>query len=106
MLNIYDNFEPSLDDVEKLISEKTKAIVINSPNNPVGATYSSFWMKGFGELMKNHDHVFLLSDEIYFNVYRNGAKIGYHKVEFNNSESSLKANIEIKFEVTFLGFTV
>ena len=45
-------------------------------------------------------------DEIYFNVYRNGAKIGYHKVEFNNSESSLKANIEIKFEVTFLGFTV
>ena len=75
--NIYDNFEPSLDDVEELISEKTKAIVINSPNNPVGATYSSFWMKGFGELMKNHDHVFLLSDEIYFNVYYYDPKPAY-----------------------------
>ena len=67
--NIYDNFEPSLDDVEELINEKTKAIVINSPNNPVGAAYSSFWMKSFGELMKKYEHVFLVSDEIYFNVY-------------------------------------
>ena len=45
-------------------------------------------------------------NDIFFNVYRNGSKIGYHKVEFLDSESSLKANIEIKFEVTFLGFTV
>ena len=45
-------------------------------------------------------------DDIYFNVYRNGSKIGYHKINFNNDNNSTNPYVEIKFEVTFLGFTV
>ena len=45
-------------------------------------------------------------DDIYFNVYRNGSKIGYHKIDFNNDNNSTNPYVEIKFEVTFLGFTV
>ena len=45
-------------------------------------------------------------NDIYFNVYRNGSKIGYHKIDFNNDNNSTNPYVEIKFEVTFLGFTV
>ena len=45
-------------------------------------------------------------DDIYFNVYRNGSKIGYHKIDFINDNNSTNPYVEIKFEVTFLGFTV
>ena len=48
----------------------------------------------------------LNQDDIYFNVYRNGSKIGYHKINFNNDNNSTNPYVEIKFEVTFLGFTV
>ena len=45
--------------------------------------------------------------DIFFNVYRNGSKIGYHKIDFNNNDNnSVNPFVEIKFEVTFLGFTV
>ncbi len=45
-------------------------------------------------------------EDIYFNVYRNGSKIGFHKLTFNNSNNDFNAEIKIKFEVTFLGFVV
>ena len=44
--------------------------------------------------------------DIHFNVYRNGSKIGYHKIEFEKESIHVKPKVEIKFEVTFLGFTV
>ncbi len=55
--------------------------------------------------------LFCLSEQpqpnnIKFNVYRNDSLIGYHKVDFSSSENFLNADIEIKFEVKFLGFVV
>ena len=44
--------------------------------------------------------------DLYFNVYRNNSLIGYHKIDFSINENKIIANIEIKFEVTFLGFVV
>ena len=44
--------------------------------------------------------------DIHFNVYRNGAEIGYHKIEFEKESIHVRPKVEIKFEVTFLGFTV
>jgi len=44
--------------------------------------------------------------DIFFHVYRNGSKIGYHKINFSRNEDYVKASVEIKFEVTFLGFVV
>jgi len=75
--NIYDHFEPSLDDIAGLINENTKAIVVNSPNNPTGISYSDEWMKGFADLMANYKDVFLISDEIYFGLYYYDPKPSY-----------------------------
>ena len=66
--SIFDVFSPSLHEIKKAISEKTKAIIINSPNNPAGVHYSDEWMKGFADLLMEYPHVNVISDEIYFEV--------------------------------------
>lgn len=67
--NIYDVFTPSLTELKKVISSRTKAIIINSPNNPAGIHYSDEWMSEFAELMLEYPEVAIISDEIYFDVY-------------------------------------
>jgi aspartate aminotransferase len=66
--SIFDVFTPPLSEIKKSISERTKAIIINSPNNPAGIHYSEEWMEQFAEILKENPHVSVISDEIYFEV--------------------------------------
>jgi aspartate aminotransferase len=65
---IYENYMPAMDDIKRAISLKTKAIILNSPNNPSGLHYSDQWMKDFSNLLKEHPEIVVISDEIYFSV--------------------------------------
>jgi aspartate aminotransferase len=60
----YDFALPSIDEFEELITEKTKGIVICSPNNPTGYLYSEKEMQKLKTLVQRHD-LFLFSDEVY-----------------------------------------
>jgi aspartate aminotransferase len=64
----YDGFTPVIEDIEKQITDKTKAIIVNSPQNPTGVNYSEDWMKSFAELLQRHPHVHVISDEIYYEL--------------------------------------
>ncbi len=66
--SIFDVFTPPLAEIKKAISEKTKAIIINSPNNPAGVHYSDEWMSEFADLLLEHPNIAVISDEIYFEV--------------------------------------
>ncbi len=55
---------PPISEFEKLITEKTKAIFICSPNNPTGYLYSKEEMEALKELVLKHD-LYLFSDEAY-----------------------------------------
>ncbi len=55
---------PPIEDFEKAITAKTKAIVICNPNNPTGYSYSRNEMEQLKELIKKH-HLYLFSDEAY-----------------------------------------
>ncbi|MBN17236.1 MAG: hypothetical protein CMB37_03645 [Euryarchaeota archaeon] len=57
-------FHPNLDRVRAAITEKTTAIVVNSPNNPTGAVYTPDEMIGIVKLAIEHD-LWIISDEIY-----------------------------------------
>lgn len=60
-----DNFAlPPIEEFEKLISPKTKAILICNPGNPTGYLYSKDEIKKLASLVKKHD-LFLISDEVY-----------------------------------------
>ena len=66
--SIFDVFTPPLHEIRKAISAKTKAIIINSPNNPAGVHYSNEWMSDFSDLLLEFPEVAVISDEIYFDV--------------------------------------
>ncbi|WP_127714685.1 aminotransferase class I/II-fold pyridoxal phosphate-dependent enzyme [Halobacteriovorax sp. HLS] len=66
--NIYDEFHPSLEDIESAINKNTKAIIINSPNNPSGVHYSEKWMRDFASLMLKYPDIIIISDEIYYEL--------------------------------------
>lgn len=59
-----DGFQIDLTILEQAITDKTKAILVNSPNNPTGAVFSKETFKGIAELAIAKD-LFILSDEIY-----------------------------------------
>ena len=59
-----NNWEPNIDDLRKKISNKTKGILICSPNNPTGIVYSKNKIKQIIDLAGEHD-LPVLSDEIY-----------------------------------------
>ncbi|MCL1973449.1 MAG: pyridoxal phosphate-dependent aminotransferase [Bacteroidetes bacterium] len=62
---IEDGFAlPPIGEFEKLISPKTKGILISNPGNPTGTLYSKETMLQLGELVKKHN-IYLFSDEVY-----------------------------------------
>ena len=64
---------PPIDDFEKLISTKTKAILICNPGNPTGYLYSEEELKRLRDLVKKHD-LFLFADEVYREFCYDGNK--------------------------------
>lgn len=65
-----DNFQIDLDALEQAITEKTKAVVVNTPNNPVGTVYTRETLEGLADVLVQaeqrfgHD-IYLISDEPY-----------------------------------------
>ncbi len=59
-----NNFHPNLELIESSITSKTKAIVVNSPNNPTGAVYTPSEIKSLLDIAIKYD-LWLISDEIY-----------------------------------------
>ena len=57
-------FTPSIDDFRSRVTDKTKMIVINTPNNPTGAVYSAEALEALGQLAAERN-LYVLSDEIY-----------------------------------------
>lgn len=62
---IEDNFAlPAIEEFEKLITSKTKAILICNPGNPTGYLYSKEEIQKLAKIVKKHD-LFLIADEVY-----------------------------------------
>jgi len=65
MSHIEENYAlPPIEEFEKYITPKTKAILICNPNNPTGYLYSREEIEKLGELVKKHN-LFLIADEVY-----------------------------------------
>ena len=70
---IEDGFAlPPIEEIEKKITSKTKAIVICNPGNPTGYLYSKEELEKLAEVIKKHD-LFLFSDEVYREFCYDGA---------------------------------
>jgi alanine-synthesizing transaminase len=68
-----NRFHPDPDEIGKLITERTRAIVVINPNNPTGAVYDAEELKRVVDLAEQH-HLVLFADEVYDQVLYDGAR--------------------------------
>lgn len=59
-----DDFELNLEAIEKAVNKNTKAVIINTPNNPTGAVYQKETLEKLGRLAVDHDF-YVITDEVY-----------------------------------------
>ena len=60
-----NNFKIQPEDIKDKISTKTKWIIINSPSNPTGSSYSKEELRDIGNLLLDYENIFVMSDDIY-----------------------------------------
>ena len=68
-----EGWEPDLEHIESLVTERTKGIVLINPNNPTGAVYSRAVLQGIVDVARRHNLV-LMADEIYEKITYDGAR--------------------------------
>lgn len=83
-------FQPDLDAFEKMITPKTKAVIVNTPNNPTGVVYSEDTIKKMAEILerkqKEYDRVIILfSDEPYRELAYDGVEVPYLTKYYDNT---------------------
>jgi aspartate aminotransferase len=66
--NVFDAFVPAVEDIRKIMTPRTKAIIVNSPNNPSGVHYSEAWMKEFAAFLHDYPDLIVISDEVYSEI--------------------------------------
>ena len=77
-----NNFEPNLNELKEKISNKTKAVLINTPNNPTGVVYSESTIKEISKILKEKEQefgkqIFLISDEPYRELVYDNKEVPY-----------------------------
>ncbi|GAB6904353.1 pyridoxal phosphate-dependent aminotransferase [Desulfosarcina cetonica] len=80
MVNTHPDFTLDLDAIAGAITEKTKIVLINSPNNPTGQIYDKASLDALGRLLEEKSQVFghtiyLVSDEPYRKIVFDGAEV-------------------------------
>lgn len=71
-----DKFMPVISNIKEAITPKTKAVIINSPNNPSGVVYPSSLLSELNEMLKAQDHVIhVISDEPYIDLVYDGMTV-------------------------------
>ena len=75
-LNPEDGFLPRLDVLEGLVTEKTKAILINSPSNPLGTVIPPALIEQIMDFAKRHD-LWVISDEVYEHILFEDAQVPF-----------------------------
>ncbi len=67
-------FQLDMDSIKKAITPKTRAVIINTPNNPTGAVYTRESLQELGELAVAHDF-YIISDEVYEKLLYEGEHV-------------------------------
>lgn len=75
-----ENFEPDINALESKINSRTRAVLINTPNNPTGVVYSEKVIKELAEVLGRkqkefNTSIFLISDEPYREIVYDGVKV-------------------------------
>jgi len=62
------SFKMTAEQLEAAITDKTRIVVLNSPSNPSGKSYTLEELKALGEVLKNHPNVLIATDDMYEHI--------------------------------------
>lgn len=85
-----ETFQPNLETFRQMITAKTKAVIVNSPNNPSGVIYSEETIKKMAEILREKEaefgiSIYLISDEPYRELAYDGAQVPYLTKYYHNT---------------------
>lgn len=83
-------FQPDIDALERAITPKTKAVIINTPNNPTGVIYSAESLDKLGAALERKQKeygspIYIISDEPYRELCYDGAVVPYVTKHYRNT---------------------
>ena len=84
------DFQPKLDEFEQKITPKTKAVIVNNPNNPTGVVYSEETIKKLAAILEKKQKefgsvIYLISDEPYRELAYDGVEVPYLTKYYDNT---------------------
>lgn len=84
------DFQPNLVEFEKKITPKTKAVIVNNPNNPTGVVYSEDTIKKLAAVLEAKQkefgtEIYIISDEPYRELVYDGVEVPYLTKYYNNT---------------------
>lgn len=83
-------FQPNLEEFEKKITAKTRAVIVNTPHNPTGVVYSEETIQKLAAILEKKQKefgsvIYLISDEPYRELVYDGAVVPYLTKYYNNT---------------------
>ncbi|WP_412761359.1 aminotransferase [Parageobacillus toebii] len=101
-----DHFKLRADQIERVITDRTKALIICSPNNPTGTVLHKEELKAIAQIAKKHD-LLIISDEIYAELTYDDSYISFAAVDGMRERTILISGFSKGFAMTGwrLGFT-
>ena len=70
--SIETGFKLTAKELEKVVTNKSKWLILNSPSNPTGACYTRKELEEIADIVRNHDNLYVITDDIYeYIVYDN-----------------------------------
>ncbi len=85
-----ETFQPDLETFEKMVTSKTKVVIVNSPNNPTGVIYSEETIKKMAEILRKKQKeygtdIYLISDEPYRELVYGEIEVPYLTKYYENT---------------------
>lgn len=83
-------FQPNLKEFEEKITDKTKAVIVNTPNNPTGVVYSEETIKNIADILNKKQKeygtsIYLIADEPYRELAYDGVNVPYLTKFYDNT---------------------
>jgi len=80
--SLENDFKVKPEQLEAVITPKTRMIIFNSPSNPTGMIYSRSEMEAIARVVEKHEGVFIMSDEVYEHILFEGEHVSMASFDF------------------------
>ena len=95
-----NDFKITPKQLEEAITPKTKMLLLNSPCNPTGSVYSRAEMRALAEVLRNHENIIVMSDEIYEHINYVGGTSSFAENEWMKDRTVIINGVSKAYAMT------